>query len=349
MDACSWWLGGATERSETRSEAELPWSTPNTVALELASLRLRDFSGGKLGRPVLVCAPFALHSSWIVDFAPGHSVVEALQRGGHDCVYATDWRSATSDMRYFSIDQYLADLNVAIDEIGPPVDLIGLCQGGWLSLIYAARFPGKVRRVVLVGAPVDVSVRSELSEMVARTPLPVFESIVGRGGGVVSGEHMRRVWTKAFTTREVEIVLQRDLSSKTADGRELLDRFMRWNVETLDLPGTYYLQAVNWIFKENRLAKGCFEALGKKINLAEVTTPVFLLAGGYDEVVPAEQAFATAQLLGVRPAFEERAKESCRHLSLFMGGKTMTMSWPRVAAWLHDDARKVRPRRVKSA
>jgi pimeloyl-ACP methyl ester carboxylesterase len=41
-----------------------------------------------------------------------------------------------------------------VDDIGPPVDLIGLCQGGWLSLVYAARFPGKVRRLVLAGAPI---------------------------------------------------------------------------------------------------------------------------------------------------------------------------------------------------
>ncbi len=34
---------------------------------------------------------------------------------------------------YLSIDNYLADLNVAIDGIGAPVDLVGLCQGGWLS------------------------------------------------------------------------------------------------------------------------------------------------------------------------------------------------------------------------
>jgi len=47
-------------------------------------------------------------------------------------------------MRFFSIDTYVADLNVAVDELGGTVNLVGLCQGGWLSLIYAARFPAKV-------------------------------------------------------------------------------------------------------------------------------------------------------------------------------------------------------------
>ena len=58
-------------------------------------------------------------------------------------------------MQFLGIDDYLADLNVLIDEIGAPVDLIGLCQGGWMALVYAARFPGKVRKLVLAGAPVD--------------------------------------------------------------------------------------------------------------------------------------------------------------------------------------------------
>ena len=155
MDACFWWL----ERGPAeQGEGDLPWTTPGTVALELATMRLRDCSRTRSGQPALVCAPYALHRALIADFAPGHSVVQSLQQGGIDRIYLTDWRSATPDMRYLSIDSYLGDLNVAVDEIGSPVDLVGLCQGGWLSLLYAARFPAKVRRLVLAGAPVDLSV-----------------------------------------------------------------------------------------------------------------------------------------------------------------------------------------------
>jgi pimeloyl-ACP methyl ester carboxylesterase len=82
-------------------------------------------------------------------------------------------------MRFFSIDTYLADLNVAVDELTPPVDLVGLCQGGWLALVYAARFPGKVRRLVLAGAPVDVdAAESPMSRAVRGIPLSTFESLV---------------------------------------------------------------------------------------------------------------------------------------------------------------------------
>ena len=205
---------------------------------------------------LLVCAPYALHGALIADFAPGHSLVEALQKDGVNRIYVPDWRSAVPDMRYLSIDNYLADLNVAIDEIGAPVDLVGLCQGGWLSLVYAARFPGKVRRLVLAGAPVDISTPSELSKMVAAIPQQAFEQMVQQGDGLVSGEHMLKLWNPPFNQHDVEAVLQRNLGDGSDEARRLLDRFERWDRATLDLPGTYYLEVTDRVFRQNQIAKG---------------------------------------------------------------------------------------------
>jgi len=157
------------------SGSSFPWTTANKIALELASMRLRDFSTGTDGPAALICAPYAVHGATIADFAPGHSVVETLCHGGLSRVFVTDWRSAIPETRYFTIDTYLADLNVAVDQLGPPVDLIGLCQGGWLALVYAARFPGKVRRLVLVGAPIDIAAaQSQLSHFAVSVPLGMF-------------------------------------------------------------------------------------------------------------------------------------------------------------------------------
>lgn len=332
MDACLWWFDrGASEPHE----GKLPWTTANRTALELETMRLRDFSTGRSGQPALICSPYALHRAQIADFASGHSVVETLQGGGVDRVYITDWRSASPEMRYLSIDSYLSDLNVAIDAIGAPVDLVGLCQGGWLSLIYAARFPAKVRRLVLVGAPVDLAIDSVLAQLVRNAPVSLFDQLVARGGGNVSGGEMLRLWSRSLSPHDIGVALQRNLSDE--GGAELLDRFDRWNLETLDLPGTYYLQVVNWIFRENRIAKGQFVALGREIHLDEVKTPVFLLAGLDDDVVPAGQALATARLLGTASAHIASASEPCNHLGLFMGARTQTHAWRRIADWLRTD------------
>jgi poly(3-hydroxyalkanoate) synthetase len=102
----------------------------------------------------------------------------------------------------------------------------------------------------------------------------------------------------------------------------------------MDLPGSYYLQVVNAIFRENRIAAGHFVALGHRIDPAGVTLPVFLLAGADDEVVPAAQALATAALIGTPAPLIETACEPCHHLGLFMGRHTIAQSWSRIARWL---------------
>jgi poly(3-hydroxyalkanoate) synthetase len=85
----------------------------------VSSVRLRDFSTAAEGIPTL-----------ITDFAPHHSLVAALQDAGIERIFLTDWRSASPDMRFLSIDNYLADLNVLVDWLGGSIDLVGLCQGG---------------------------------------------------------------------------------------------------------------------------------------------------------------------------------------------------------------------------
>jgi poly(3-hydroxyalkanoate) synthetase len=344
-----WFADQKPEPSPAPDQAPLGWTTPNAVVLQLQSMRLREFSRGKAAQqPVLICAPYALHGALIADFAPGHSLVEALQRNGVNRIYVSDWCSATPEMRNLSIDNYLAELNVAIDEIGAPVDLVGLCQGGWLSLVYAARFPGKVRRLVLAGAPIDVSTPSELSKMVAALPQQAFEQMVRQGDGIVSGEHMLRFWNIPFSQHDVEATLQRDLGDGSDEAKWLLDRFERWDRATLDLPGTYYLEVTEQVFRQNLIARGRFVALGRRIDLSEVRMPVFLLAGETDIVVPRDQALATAPLLGTQPAWLERVTEPCGHLSLVMGRKVLNQTWYGIARWLQAEIGDVASARIRA-
>ena len=94
---------------------------------------------------MLVDPPYAGHSSTITDYAKGQSLVETLLGAGLDRVLVTDWKAATDAMRNFDIDKYLAEINVVVDDLGGAVHLIGLCQGGWMCAMFAARFPEKVK------------------------------------------------------------------------------------------------------------------------------------------------------------------------------------------------------------
>jgi poly(3-hydroxyalkanoate) synthetase len=314
------------------------WTTQHCVHFELGTMALRDFSCGDGGTPTLICAPFALHTATIADFAPGRSVVEALHGGGIERLFITDWRSAGPDMRFLSIDSYLAELNVAVDELGGPVDLIGLCQGGWMALVYAARFPRKVRRLVLAGAPVDIAAgQSQLSQMTVQLPLAAFEEFVASQGGRVLGERVLQIWGTALIADDSRRVLQLAPEDNSRAAVDLQHRFEEWYDLTVDLPGTYYLQVVSWLYQQNRLATGNFVALGRKIDLARLYHPLFLLGARDDEVVAPEQLFATAKHVGTPKERVATVAEPCGHLSLFLGADTIRGTWPRIAQWLRED------------
>jgi poly(3-hydroxybutyrate) depolymerase len=313
------------------------WTNPNKIAMELGAVRLRDFSNGSDAAPTLICAPFALHGATIVDFAPQHSLVAALHGAGIERVFVTDWRSATPEMRFWSIDDYLATLNVLVDELGGAVQLVGLCQGGWLALIYAARFPRKVRKLALAGAPVDIEGgRSKLSDMALDTPMRFFNELVELGQGRVRGHQLLQCWTEEIDSAAIHGLLQSPHRRDSAPFRDLQRRFQEWYACTLDLPGTYYLQAVEHLYKQNRLARGNFVALGRSIQLANVQCPLFLLAARDDVVVAPGQLFATERLVDGNRCAVTKATAPCGHLGLFMGTEVLSTVWPEVAQWLQQ-------------
>ena len=83
---------------------EPEWTTPHTVALELESVRLRDFTSHVTGFPTLLCTPFALHGAAISDLAADHSLVAALRAAGITRLFVADWRSATPEMCHRGLD-----------------------------------------------------------------------------------------------------------------------------------------------------------------------------------------------------------------------------------------------------
>jgi poly(3-hydroxybutyrate) depolymerase len=329
-------LGFLGDGDRTAQEPE--GATPSKIALELHTVRLRDFTVAEGGVPTLLCTPLALHGARVADLADGHSLVAALRNAGIDRLFMADWRSAGADMRFLGIDDYLADLNVLVDHVGGLVDLVGLCQGGWLSLVYAGRFPAKVRKLVMAGTPVDIAARqSELSALAAATPLAIFQSLVSSGDGRIIGRDVAKLWGgDSNSPDDIREALQTSEPAGSAEFTRLETIFKNWNAWTIDVPGTYYLEVIEKLYKRNELAAGSFVVLGQRIDLSRLRLPMYLLAGSADEVVAPEQLLAMQRLAGTRPEYLRHEIAPSSHLGLFMGKRTLEEYWPRIARWIKE-------------
>jgi poly(3-hydroxyalkanoate) synthetase len=312
------------------------WTSANEVALELGSVRLRRFAAGQAGRrPIFVCAPFALHDARIADLCEGHSLMAVLARGGAP-LYLVEWLSAGRHQVFRGIDDYLSDLNVLVDAVGGRCDFIGLCQGGWLSLIYAARFPAKAGRLALAAAPVDIEAADSPLSLVARsTPMETFRELVRHGEGLARGERSSGFWRADMESPEaIHALLQSRLPLDSPRFAAQAAIFRDWSGSTLNLPGVYYLEVAEKFYKQNQLPKGEFVALGRRIALKDLRAPLYLIAARDDEVAAPEQTFACAKLVGTPRATIKRKEAPGGHMNLFIGAKWLEKVWPEVLDWL---------------
>ena len=319
------------------------FASANEVLLELHTLRLREFGDRRSAAvPTLVVAPYAGHSAVIADYHRGQSLVQTLRAAGHPRVLVTDWKSATLEMKDYDIDNYLAELNVCIDDLGGFVNVVGLCQGGWMSAMYAARYPERVAALVLAGSPIDTQAGTgPLKSMVQAAAPGFYEELVALGGGLMRGRVMLRGWKNMHPDQQYldkyvrlyEHIDDPDYVSKT-------EAFSSWYENPIDLPGRWYLQAIDELFKQNRLAKGEFVGLGQRLSLHEIRCPLYLLAGDADDITPQEQVFAAERLVGTPARDIVKAVAPGGHIGLFMGSRPLREFWPRIAQWMLQ----VRPR-----
>jgi polyhydroxyalkanoate depolymerase len=325
------------EVEKTQIERVKPrWATRNKVVLDLHTMNMRDFSTSKTGIYTLLVAPYAGHTAVIADFHKGQSLVETLIASGIKRVCVTEWKSATTAMKDYDIDMYLRELNTCVDDLGGIVNLVGLCQGGWLSAMYAVRFPKKVNTLVLAGAPIDTDAGKTIIKDYAHSfPMEFYEELVAMGGGILKGEFMLQGF-KSMQPEKQYFGKFVDLYEHVDDPRYVkrFENFERWYEYTIDLPGIWYLQVIKQLFKENRLYKGNFVGLGKRLSLNDIKSPVYLLAGDRDDITSKQQVFNAEKKLGTAKSKIVKDLAKGGHIGLFMGSKPLRENWPKIATWI---------------
>ena len=99
------------------------------------------------------------------------------------------------------------------------------------------------------------------------------------------------------------------------------ETFESWYETPTILPERWYLQVIQQLFQENRLAKGQFVGLGRRLNLHHITCPAYLLAGADDDIRTPEQGLDAARYLGTPKDGIIQKTAPGAHIGLFMGAR----------------------------
>ncbi len=112
------------------------------------------------------------------------------------------------------------------------------------------------------------------------------------------------------------------------------ETFESWYENPIDLPGRWYLQVIQRLFQENRLANGQFVGLGRRLNLHDITCPAYLLAGADDDITTPEQGLDAAKYLGTLKDRIIRRPRRAPILGCSWELASLKEHWPAIAPWI---------------
>jgi len=307
---------------------EPPWQSANTVVLNDKAFKLRRFTEERKGLPILILGPQAGHHTSIVDYAlPGQSLVELCKVSTDRPVYAVEWKSATLDRRDETIDDLILQTDRCVEYLGGKAHLVGLCQAGWLSSIYAALYPGKVHSLVLGGAPIDFTAGGgKIQQMVQTMPYTFYSWLVQLGGGLMDGRYIVTGFKNMNPyDRYIDDYVKLYRSINDPEQLARIRRFRRWYEYTQSLAGGWYKQAVYELFKKNKLVKGRLKVLRQYVDLKRISCPVVLIAGEKDDITLEPQLFNMEK--HVSSDVLKMTIPNCGHIGLFIKTDALEKYW----------------------
>src|SRR5262245_42169013 len=107
----------------------------------------------RAGLPPLVICYALVNRPTMMDLQPDRSLIRGLLARGLD-IYLVDWGYPDREDHRLALDDYVTRyLGAAIDHVRaahdiPAVNLLGVCQGGTMTICHAALHPARVRNLV---------------------------------------------------------------------------------------------------------------------------------------------------------------------------------------------------------
>ena len=252
-------------------------------------LRYRPRPGGCAFRTPLLLVPSLINRHYVLDLAPGKSLVEYLVAQGHD-VFVLDWGTPTAADRHLTFDDVCdARLGAAIREVArrspdDRVHVLGYCLGGTLAAIHAARRPKHVASLVALAAPVAFHDDGLLSVW-CRTKTFDPALLVAALGNVPwplmqAAFHLLR---PTLLLSKLAHLVDRAWNDEFLDGFLALET---WGNDNVSFPGACFETYITELYRKDAFARGTFVLAGKPARMEAIECPVLAITFEHDNIVP---------------------------------------------------------------
>jgi len=289
--------------------------------------RLQRFAADSpAGEPVLIVHSLVTRP-WILDLAPGCSLVEALNDAGHD-VYLLDWDDPTRAVAAQGLGEKAEALRRAIGAIGGEsgVHVLCYCSGATIALIAAAVDPRMMRSLALIAPMVDTAVPGGMRPLMASRWL--VPPLLLDGNGCVPAAAIREAFhllrPMALRAARQRWRLRHDPASMRIAGA-----LTRWTWEQRSLPGGAFFDLVD-LFRTNALMNDGWPLDGRAADLRTITLPTLVAVTDRDHIVPIASSLALTHLLAGQVDVVR-----CRggHVSMVAGLDAQTTLYPSLSRW----------------
>ena len=299
--------------------------------------------------PVLICYAM-VNRPYMLDLQPDRSLIRELLFLGID-VYLLDWGYPDGSDRFTPLDEYIGGyLGRCVDFILEEnsidaLNLLGVCQGGTMSLCHAALEPAKIANLITMVAPVDFKTPENLLSTWAQH---VDIDLLTRSGNV-SGEFLNLVFLALMPFRLTQQKYVHLLQMQ-ADPKQL-ENFMRmekWIFDSPDQPARAFREFVQWFFQQNRLVRKELELGGRQVLLENIRCPVLNIYAAKDHLVPPSASIPLGAQVGSDDY--ESLEVDVGHIGMYVSGKAREIVPRSIARWLSKRGRqRVRRRRQATA
>ena len=257
-------------------------------------------------RPVLVVPP-QINKFYVFDLSPEKSLARYLVNS-HMQTFVISWRNPTKSHREWGLSTYIEALKEAIDVVlevtgSKDLSMLGACSGGitTVSLLghYAALKEKKVHSFTLLVSVLDTELKTQVALFADERSIEAARRMSYQSG-VLEGRDMARIFA---WMRPNDLIWNYWVNNYLLGNEPPVFDILFWNNDTTRLPAALHGEFLE-LFKNNPLTRpGALEVCGTPIDLKQVKSDYFVIAGLNDHITPWEACYSSAQLLGGKCEF----------------------------------------------